>query len=137
METFHWKVRPDMNVVSEPKVVTVKLGDGYEQRRAAGLNNQLSTYSVTIRVRKCEHPSLKAFLERHVDVFYNSFHSGVSIKSALLLSVGLLERHGGVRAFQWTPPYDWKPIRVVCRKWSASVGALWVTITADFEQVVA
>ncbi|MEE7048017.1 phage tail tube protein [Escherichia coli O93:H19] len=109
METFHWKVRPDMNVVSEPKVVTVKLGDGYEQRRAAGLNNQLSTYSVTIRVRKCEHPSLKAFLERH----------------------------GGVRAFQWTPPYDWKPIRVVCRKWSASVGALWVTITADFEQVVA
>lgn len=74
---------PDMNVVSEPKVVTVKLGDGYEQRRAAGLNNQLSTYSVTIRVRKCEHPSLKAFLERH----------------------------GGVRAFQWTPPYDWKPIR--------------------------
>lgn len=109
METFHWKVRPDMNVVSEPKVVAVKLGDGYEQRRAAGLNNQLSTYSVTIRVRKCEHPSLKAFLERH----------------------------GGVRAFQWTPPYDWKPIRVVCRKWSASVGALWVTITADFEQVVA
>ncbi len=108
METFHWKVRPDMNVVSEPKVVTVKLGDGYEQRRAAGLNNQLSIYSVTIRVRKCEHPSLKAFLERH----------------------------GGVRAFQWTPPYDWKPIRVVCRKWSASVGALWVTITADFEQVV-
>ncbi len=65
METFHWKVRPDMNVVSEPKVVTVKLGDGYEQRRAAGLNNQLSIYSVTIRVRKCEHPSLKAFLERH------------------------------------------------------------------------
>ncbi|EPO3264340.1 TPA: phage tail protein, partial [Shigella sonnei] len=52
METFHWKVRPDMNVVSEPKVVTVKLGDGYEQRRAAGLNNQLSTYSVKIRVRK-------------------------------------------------------------------------------------
>ncbi|SRJ34511.1 minor tail protein [Shigella sonnei] len=54
METFHWKVRPDMNVVSEPKVVTVKLGDGYEQRRAAGLNNQLSTYSVKIRVRKGE-----------------------------------------------------------------------------------
>ncbi|EOJ9834730.1 phage tail protein, partial [Shigella flexneri] len=28
METFRWKVRPDMNVVSEPKVVAVKLGDG-------------------------------------------------------------------------------------------------------------
>ena len=55
METFHWKVRPDMNVVSEPKVVTVKLGDGYEQRRAAGLNNQLSTYSVTMFVNVNTH----------------------------------------------------------------------------------
>ncbi len=37
METFSLESAPDMNVVSEPKVVTVKLGDGYEQRRAAGL----------------------------------------------------------------------------------------------------
>ncbi|END43948.1 phage minor tail family protein [Escherichia coli 2854350] len=109
MKTFRWKVKPGMDVASVPSVRKVRFGDGYSQRAPAGLNNQLSTYSVTIRVRKCEHPSLKAFLERH----------------------------GGVRAFQWTPPYDWKPIRVVCRKWSASVGALWVTITADFEQVVA
>ncbi|EAV4625415.1 phage tail protein, partial [Salmonella enterica] len=55
METFHWKIRPDMTVNAEPKVVSMKLGDGYEQRRPAGLNNLLSTYSVTIRVRKCEH----------------------------------------------------------------------------------
>ena len=98
METFHWKVRPDMNVVSEPKVVTVKLGDGYEQRRAAGLNNQLSTYSVTIRVRKCEHPSLKAFL--------------------------------------WTPPYEWRQIKVTCAKWSSRVSMLRVEFSAEFEQVV-
>ena len=39
METFHWKIRPDMTVASEPKVLTVQLGDGYEQRRPAGLNN--------------------------------------------------------------------------------------------------
>ncbi|OUK55997.1 phage tail protein [Escherichia coli] len=44
METFHWKIRPDMTVASEPKVVTVKLGDGYEQRRAAGLNNRRSLF---------------------------------------------------------------------------------------------
>ncbi|EOA7186576.1 phage tail protein [Escherichia coli] len=108
METFHWKIRPDMTVASEPKVLTVKLGDGYEQRRPAGLNNVLPVYRVTIRIRKGEHQSLEDFLVRH----------------------------GGVRAFQWTPPYGWKPVRVVCRKWSASVGALWVTVTADFEQVV-
>lgn len=34
------------------------------------------------------------------------------------------------------PPYGWTPVRVVCRKWSSSVGALWVTVTANFEQVV-
>lgn len=27
-------------------------------------------------------------------------------------------------------------LRMVCRKWSSSVGALWVTVTANFEQVV-
>ncbi|EFM6464432.1 phage tail protein [Escherichia coli] len=108
MEIFSWKVRPDMKVDSEPKVVTVKLGDGYEQRRPAGLNPLLPTYSVTIRVRKGEHQALETFLARH----------------------------GGVRAFQWTPPYGWTPVRVVCRKWSSSVGALWVTVTANFEQVV-
>ncbi|MBI0838398.1 Clp protease ClpP [Escherichia coli] len=71
-------------------------------------NPLLPTYSVTIRVRKGEHQALEAFLARH----------------------------GGVRAFQWTPPYGWTPVRVVCRKWSSSVGALWVTVTANFEQVV-
>ncbi|HAY0219006.1 TPA: phage tail protein [Escherichia coli] len=108
MEVFRWKVRPDMTVEAEPKVVTVKLGDGYEQRRPAGLNNLLPTYSVTVRVRRGEHASLDAFLAQH----------------------------GGVSAFQWTPPYGWEPIQVVCRKWSSSVGVMWVTVTADFEQVV-
>ncbi|HBE6117126.1 TPA: phage tail protein, partial [Escherichia coli] len=57
METFHWKVRPDMNVVSEPKVVTVKLGDGYEQRRAAGLNNQFPpSHAGTITVYEDSQP---------------------------------------------------------------------------------
>ncbi len=55
METFHWKVRPDMNVVSEPKVVTVKLGDGYEQRREEGLNNKEANHSVTKPVRTGKH----------------------------------------------------------------------------------
>lgn len=109
METFHWKVRPDMTVASAPQVVKVKLGDGYEQRRPAGLNHCLPVYSVTIRLRRGEHQSLDAFLSRH----------------------------GGVRAFLWTPPYRWEPVRVVCRKWNASVSAVWVTVTADFEQVVA
>ncbi|OPW97639.1 phage tail protein [Citrobacter sp. A316] len=48
-----------------------------------------------------------------------------------------LSRHGGVKLFLWTPPYTWTQIRVVCRKWSVSVGAMWVTYTTTiFEQVV-
>ncbi|MBJ5136673.1 phage tail protein, partial [Salmonella enterica subsp. enterica serovar Derby] len=45
METFNWKIRPDMTVESEPKVTSIKLGDGYEQRRPAGLNNHLAKYN--------------------------------------------------------------------------------------------
>ncbi len=52
METFNWKIRPDMTVESEPKVTSIKLGDGYEQRRPAGLNNHLAKYNVTVRIRK-------------------------------------------------------------------------------------
>ncbi|KMJ40170.1 phage minor tail family protein [Salmonella enterica subsp. enterica serovar Typhimurium] len=49
MKTFHWKVDPDMGVDSEPQVSVVRFGDGYEQRRASGINNDLKKYSVTIR----------------------------------------------------------------------------------------
>lgn len=108
METFHWKIRPEMTMEAEPQVITVKMGDGYEQRRPAGLNSNLKKYNVTIKVRKGEHQRLETFLSRH----------------------------GGVKSFLWTPPYTWTQIRVVCRKWSVSVGALWVTYTTTFEQVV-
>ncbi|EDD0812844.1 hypothetical protein GAU81_23185 [Salmonella enterica] len=46
MKTFHWKVDPDMGVDSEPQVSVVRFGDGYEQRRASGINNDLKKYSV-------------------------------------------------------------------------------------------
>lgn len=49
MKTFHWKVDPDMGVDSEPQVSVVRFGDGYEQRRASGINNDLKKYSVTTR----------------------------------------------------------------------------------------
>lgn len=108
METFHWKICPDMTMEAEPQVITVRLGDGYEQRRPAGLNSNLAKYNVTIKVRKGEHQQLEAFLSRHE----------------------------GVKPFLWMSPYTWTQIRVVSRKWSVSVGARWVTYTTTFEQVV-
>ncbi|EAA9125985.1 phage tail protein [Salmonella enterica] len=108
MRTFHWKVDPDMEVDSEPQVSVVKFGDGYEQRRATGINNNLKKYSVTIRVDR---------------------------EDGLLLE-GFLSQHNGVKAFLWTPPYDYRQIKVVCRKWSAKAGLLKTTFTATFEQVM-
>lgn len=108
METFRWKIDPDMGVDSEPQVSVAKFGDGYEQRRLSGLNSNLEKYSVTIRVKRDEARFLRDFLNRHA----------------------------GVKCFLWTPPYSYQPIRVVCRKWSTKVGMLKVTFTTTFEQVV-
>ncbi|WP_069985923.1 phage tail protein [Escherichia coli] len=44
MKTFRWKVKPDMEVNSQPSVREVRFGDGYSQRMAAGLNADLKTY---------------------------------------------------------------------------------------------
>lgn len=41
METFKWKVKPDMKKEFEPRVKSVKFSDGYEQRRPDGINNNL------------------------------------------------------------------------------------------------
>ncbi len=109
METFNWPVLPDMQVSTEPKVHVVKFGDGYEQRAPVGINNNLKAYDVTIRVNRQDAPELEDFFSRH----------------------------GGVTAFLWTPPYDYKTIRVVCRKWGTRVEMLRAVFTARFEQVIA
>nr|WP_072108173.1 phage tail protein [Escherichia coli] len=36
----------------------------------------------------------------------------------------------------WTPPYEWRQIKVTCAKWSSRVSMLRVEFSAEFEQVV-
>ena len=48
METFNWDVAPNMSVKANPRVKTIKFGDGYEQRIKDGINNDLRTYNVTL-----------------------------------------------------------------------------------------
>ncbi|HCB8803893.1 TPA: phage tail protein, partial [Escherichia coli] len=50
IKTLHWCPREGMQVTEKPSVVTVKFGDGYQQRRPAGLNAQLKTFQVVFRV---------------------------------------------------------------------------------------
>ncbi|EFR7065181.1 phage tail assembly protein T [Escherichia coli] len=99
---------PDMDVASAPSVRKVRFGDGYSQRAPAGLNADLKTYSVTFSVPRWEAMALESFLAEH----------------------------GGWKAFLWTPPYEWRQIKVTCAKWSSRVSMLRVEFSAEFEQVV-
>ena len=107
METFKWKVKPDMKKEFEPRVKSVKFGDGYEQRRPDGINNNLKKYNVTL----------------------------IYINSESLQIESFLEKHAGVTGFLWKPPHQSELIKVLCRKWSSSVGMIRTEITAEFEQV--
>lgn len=108
METFKWKVKPDMKKEFEPRVKSVKFGDGYEQRRPDGINNNLKKYNVTL----------------------------IYINSESLQIESFLEKHAGVTVFLWKPPHQTDLIKVLCRKWSSSVGMIRTEITAEFEQIV-
>ncbi|QIQ21023.1 phage tail protein [Zophobihabitans entericus] len=109
MEEFQWEVAPDMVVNVSPKVKVVKFGDGYEQRQKSGINHDLRTYNVTIKVK------------REDEFFIDEF----------------LSRHGAVNKFLWRQPHTHKLIAVVCRNWNISVSNIITTITATFEEVVA
>ncbi|QKV15307.1 phage tail protein [Escherichia coli] len=108
MKTFRWKVKPDMEVNSQPSVREVRFGDGYSQRMAAGLNADLKTYRVTLSVTREEAPA----------------------------SGSVPAEHGGWKAFFRKPPYAYRQIKVTCAGWSARVGMLRVEFSAEFKQVV-
>lgn len=109
METFHWEVAPNMGVKAEPRVKTIKLGDGYEQRIKDGINNDLRTYNVMLNVARDDGLVIDAFLTRQ----------------------------GGVHAFKWREPSTHKLITVKCPSWTTNVKHTAISITATFEEVVA
>lgn len=109
METFHWCVSPNLSAKAEPKIKTIKFGDGYEQRIKDGINNDLRSYSVTLKTIREEAPPIDDFLTRH----------------------------GGLHAFLWREPNTHRMIKVKCASWSSSVTNKVTTITATFEEVVA
>ena len=71
METFNWDVAPNMSVKANPRVKTIKFGDGYEQRIKDGINNDLRTYNVTLTVARDDGLVIDAFLTRQGGVHLN------------------------------------------------------------------
>lgn len=96
-----------MSIENEPRVRAVRFGDGYEQRRPDGLALGQAKYSITLSEKNTDAHQIIAFLEKH----------------------------GGVTAFRWTPPYQSQQIMVLCRKWSVVVVLLRTEIRAEFMQV--
>ncbi|EAW9117713.1 phage tail protein [Salmonella enterica subsp. enterica serovar Chandans] len=110
MKTFHWQPREGMKSTSAPAVVEIKLGDGYSQRRPAGLNALLKSWSPSFRVNTHEDAAaLEAFLAGH----------------------------GGYRAFLWRPPLLNRTVRVVCKEWESVQNGAYTDFSCKFEQVVA
>lgn len=109
METFHWKVRPGMQLKQQPRNRVVRFGDGYEQRFADGLNVLLRRYTVML---SGPHAAMQS-----VDTF--------------------LIRHRGITAFLWQPPGQAAVSTYVCRNWSTVRLAGRTEISGEFEQVVA
>ncbi|AGH74463.1 MULTISPECIES: phage tail protein [Edwardsiella] len=109
MDTFHWSPRPAMGASIKPSVTVVKFGDGYEQRRPAGINHILESYSPVFRVSHDEFREIEAFFRRQ----------------------------GAVKAFLWRSPQRHVLIRVVCREWSEQVYNNYVDVSCKFDQVAA
>lgn len=96
-----------METTRKPSVITVKFGDGYEQRRAGGLNADLKTFKPVFRVTD-------EYSRAALDSFYPSCRGS---------------------CFLWRPPKHNRTVRVVCREWSISDNAMYTDFNCTFEEV--
>lgn len=98
----------------EPSVVLAKYGDGYAQRRPAGINTQNRLWNI----------------EMH----------NVSAQTTTAV-LDFLEARNGVDVFNWTPPRYTTAQVVICPSWTfayadlVSDGERVYTVTMKFEQV--
>lgn len=108
MSTFTWIPDAGATCTREPRVRKAQFGDGYEQRAADGINNDLRSWSVSFSVRTNAEIAL-------IDAF--------------------LTTCGGVTAFTWADP-DGNSSTYVCRKWTRTVGQANIqAISATFDEV--
>lgn len=111
MSVFIWT--PEFGATNNPTatVIEAKFGDGYSQRQAAGMNSVSDVWTLSFNNRSPEE--------------------GAAIKA-------FLKARGGREAFDWTPPFETTPIKVVCRAGNWSVVTIkggFVSVSAKFEQV--
>lgn len=113
-ETFTWSPQKGFTVSRAPNVSVVKLGDGYEQRQARGINPLMDSYSLTFigyDDTKCVRPNAAKQAE------------------------AFLKSRMAVESFYWTPSDTGTQALFVCRSWSMKKTGGQYELTATFEQV--
>lgn len=112
MAEFNWAVTTGTALRHQPTVRVVQFGDGYEQRRAAGLNHNLRQWDVRI---DNQEPVVAAEIE------------------------SFLTARGGVEAFTWWSPED-VHVTVICERWDIRTTrartVLRMSISAVFREVI-
>jgi phage-related protein len=109
METFKWCPRLDPQGSTQHRTLAAKFGDGYAQRAADGINNVYDSWSLTFTGADELVAPIKAFLDKH----------------------------GGWRAFKWTPPLSGEKLFVAEAGYQliphgGDVYTLTVTFNQDF-----
>lgn len=105
--TFTWFPDASNELEIEPRVLSAKFGDGYEQRTQVGLNPILEKWSLTFTGLPAEIKAIDDFLR------------------AL----------GGAQSFIWKNPNEVEG-RFICRSWkSKRERGVKVGLTCTFEQV--
>lgn len=108
METLPFCPQPGYTTDNEPRRKTHDFGDGYQQRRADGLNP----------------------LQRKFSVSFNLPH-----EQAVILD-RFFTNHGGVRAFQFKEKESGRLVKVVCPKWSKTTNKRHTKFQCEFEEVI-
>lgn len=107
---FIWTPAYNMSVTHEPKVKSIKFGDGYEQRFEDGINNDLIKTSLSFE--------------------------GRNVKEATAI-LHFLESRSGSDFFFFTPPSPYNTRRkFTCKSFSSTIVSQGViNISASFDQV--
>lgn len=112
MAEFNWAVTTGTALRHQPKVRVVQFGDGYEQRRAYGLNHNLRQWDVRI-------DNQEPVVADEIMTF--------------------LSARGGVESFTWWSPDD-QHVTVVCDRWDARATRARtvhrVSISALFREII-
>lgn len=105
-------IAPSWSPVSQrkPRILAIKFGDGYEQRAADGLHNDLQSWQLTF--------------------------APIPVADAETIEAFFVDNATAVTPFTWTAPRASTSSKFLCRSWTRTiVSPLTDSITATFEEV--